>query len=105
MVLVTEPYAANVFQKSNKIKCPVSGHRLASKSVRWRAVFVFDCFLCGNLFILYLFICIYLILLTSEIHNTLYTWLLEPDQISHTQIMVAERGLTNRSYPYCEKDV
>ena len=26
----------------------------------------------------------------------IYTWLLEPDQISHTQSMVAKRGLTNR---------
>ena len=27
----------------------------------------------------------------------MYTWLLEPDQISHTQSMVAKRGLTNQA--------
>ena len=36
----------------------------------------------------------------------MYTWLLEPDQISHRQSMVAKRGLTNRAnvhIPLCEK--
>ena len=34
----------------------------------------------------------------SKIHNTYYTLLLEPDQISHIQSIVAKRGLTNRPY-------
>ena len=63
-------------------KSPVSGHRSASKLVRWRAFIYF-----GNL----------IFLPTSEIHDTWYAWLLEPDHISHTQCMVAKRGCTNRA--------
>ena len=35
----------------------------------------------------------------------MYTWLLEPDQISHTQSMVAKRGYKSgkHSYPYVTK--
>ena len=47
-------------------KSPVSNYRSASKSVRWRVFF-----------------------------NFFLTQWLEPDQISHTQSMVAKRGLTN----------
>ena len=36
---------------------------------------------------------------TSEICDTS----LEPDQISHTQSMVAKRGHTNRSYSYAKR--
>ena len=65
-----------------KEKCPISGHRSASKSVRWRAFFA-----------------------SREIRDTFYTR--GPNfPINYTKSMVAKRGLTNsgkRSYPYVKK--
>ena len=51
---------------------------------------------CGDAFFFSFF---FSFLSTSEIRSTMYmcTQLLEPDQISHTQSMVAKRGLTNRA--------
>ena len=62
----------------------VSGHRSASKLVRWRIFFFF--WGGGPIFFLP----------TSVIDDKCYKRLLEPDQISHTQSMTAKRGRTNQ---------